>query len=197
MVLFLHLWTFSQCFGSVFIWSGSNLETDPIRIWGFDDQKWNNIYCWNFFFGGGSKTTIYLSLGLHKGFPSYRRSLRFLKTWNFLISSTFVGNFCPLGSGYRSTDLIESGSETLHLVASASKTENSFPSRWWNYIFWWWPYAGLAHDDWGGQAVGRRVLHRWAGQEWISHHGDHHQDGRLPVHLRQLHQVNIFVLAIM
>jgi hypothetical protein len=24
----------------------------------------------------GSKTTIYLSLGLHKGFPSYRRSLQ-------------------------------------------------------------------------------------------------------------------------
>jgi hypothetical protein len=34
-----------------------------------------------FFF---SKIAIYLSLGLHKGRPSYRRSLQHLKTWNFL-----------------------------------------------------------------------------------------------------------------
>jgi hypothetical protein len=63
-----------------------------IRIQGFKDQKLGKIHCWknvNFF---GSKTTIYLSLCLHKGFPSYRRSLRpskeniqHFKTWNFLI----------------------------------------------------------------------------------------------------------------
>ncbi len=51
-----------------------------------------------------SKTTIYLSLGLHKERPSYRRSLQLskeaiqhLKTWTFKI--TFVGHFCPPGSG--------------------------------------------------------------------------------------------------
>ncbi len=47
------------------------------------------------------KTTIYLSLGLHKGRPSYQRSLQLskensqhFKTWNFLILtvSTFVGH---------------------------------------------------------------------------------------------------------
>ncbi len=49
-----------------------------------------------------SKTTIYLSLGLHKGCPSNRRSLQLSKeniqhfnTWNFF----FVCNFCPPGSG--------------------------------------------------------------------------------------------------
>jgi hypothetical protein len=49
-----------------------------------------------------SKTTIYISLGLHKGFPSYRRSLQpskeniqHLKTWNFLIFFYFCGSFLP------------------------------------------------------------------------------------------------------
>ncbi len=57
-----------------------------------------------------SKTAIYLSLGLNKGRPSYKRSLQLskenlqhFKTWNFLIFSTFVGHFCPpgFGSGFR------------------------------------------------------------------------------------------------
>ncbi len=54
----------------------------------------------------GSKSTIYLSLGLHKGRPSYRRSLRLskeniqhFKTWNFLIFSTLWVIFLPLGYG--------------------------------------------------------------------------------------------------
>ena len=54
----------------------------------------------NFFW---SKTAIYLSLGLHKVCPGYRRSLQLtkeaiqhFKTWIF---STFVGHFCPPGSG--------------------------------------------------------------------------------------------------
>ncbi len=53
-----------------------------------------------------SKTTIYLSPGLHKGRPSYKRSLQLskeniqhFKTWNFLLFSTFLGHFCPPGSG--------------------------------------------------------------------------------------------------
>ncbi len=48
-----------------------------------------------------SKTALYLSLGLHTGRPSYKRSLHF-KTWNFKIFSTFVGHFCPPGSEYGS-----------------------------------------------------------------------------------------------
>ncbi len=64
----------------------------PIRIQGFNDQKLKINYSWKktlILFG--SKTTIYLSLGLHKERPSYRRSLQLskeaihLKTWNFLI----------------------------------------------------------------------------------------------------------------
>jgi hypothetical protein len=63
----------------------------------------------NFF---GSKTTIYLSLGLHKERPSYRRSLQLseeniqhFKKHGFF--STFMGYFCPPGSGSGSTDPIE------------------------------------------------------------------------------------------
>ncbi len=48
------------------------------------------------------KTTIYLSLGFHKGRPSYKRSLQLskenihhFKTWNFLIYSYFCGSFLP------------------------------------------------------------------------------------------------------
>jgi hypothetical protein len=47
-----------------------------IRIQDFDDQKFEKIYSkkkLNFF---GSKNTIYLSLGLQKGSPIYRRSLQ-------------------------------------------------------------------------------------------------------------------------
>ncbi len=54
----------------------------------------------------GSRTTIYLSLGLHKGRSSCKRSLQLwkeniqhFKTWNFLIFSAFVCHFWPPGSG--------------------------------------------------------------------------------------------------
>ncbi len=68
-------------------------DTDPIRIQGCNDQKLRKKITaektLNFF---GSKTTIYLSLDLHKGRLSYRRSLQLLKeniqhlkTLNFLI----------------------------------------------------------------------------------------------------------------
>ncbi len=84
--------------------SGSNTDPDPI-----------------FFI---SKTTIYLSLGLHKESPSYRRSLQLskaaiqhFKTWTFQKNSTFVGHFCPPGSGsgfrIRIRIRIQSGSGTL------------------------------------------------------------------------------------
>ncbi len=107
----------NQCFGSVFIFSGSGSRGwgwRPIRIriririqygsrtlmtknWKkiTADKKKKKFYL--------SKTAIYLSLGLHKIRPSYRRSLQLTKeaiqhskTWIF---STFVGHFCPPGSG--------------------------------------------------------------------------------------------------
>ncbi len=76
-----------------------------------------------------SKTTIYLSRGLYKGHPSYRRSLQLskeniqhFKTWNFLIFFYFCGSLALLnldpdpdseyGSVSGSTDLIDTGSNT-------------------------------------------------------------------------------------
>jgi hypothetical protein len=48
-----------------------NTDPDPIRIQGFDDQKMKKITAekTKFF---GSKTTIYLSLGLHKGRQNFK-----------------------------------------------------------------------------------------------------------------------------
>ncbi len=70
-----------------------------------------------------SKTAIYLSLGLQKVCLSYRRSLQLskeaiqhFKTWSLKKNSTFVGHFCPPGSGSGSTDPIESGSGSATLV---------------------------------------------------------------------------------
>jgi hypothetical protein len=60
----------------------TNTDPDPIRIQGFNDQKLKKkkITAENFFlFFFLLKTAIYLSLGLHKVFPSYRRSLQFSK----------------------------------------------------------------------------------------------------------------------
>jgi hypothetical protein len=47
-----------------------------IRILGFDDQKLNNIQSWKFFLYIFEKNCKlpYLSGGLHKECPSYRRS---------------------------------------------------------------------------------------------------------------------------
>ncbi len=97
-------------------------DPDPIRILGFDDQNLKKNYSWKKTKFSEPKTTIYLSLGLHKGRPSYRRSLQPSKEniqhfnkWNFLIFfSTFVGNFALLESdpysGSGSIDPIEFGS---------------------------------------------------------------------------------------
>ncbi len=86
--------------GSVFIFSGSGSRVwgwRPIRIQGFNDQKLEKklqLKIFLFFFW--SKTAIYLSLGLHKVCPSYRRSLQLskeaiqhFKTWTYT-------NFCLL-----------------------------------------------------------------------------------------------------
>ncbi len=86
----------NQCFGSVFIWSGSgsiqrfrqNTDPDP-------DQDPVRIRIQSRF-----KIAIFLSLGLNKGRPSYRRSLQpskeniqHFKTWNCLIFFYFCESF--------------------------------------------------------------------------------------------------------
>ncbi len=82
------------CFGSGFFYSGSGsniLGWIPIRIriQGFNDQKLKKIHTRKKIGIFWSKFAIYLSLGLHKGHPSYRRSLQpskkniqHFKTWN-------------------------------------------------------------------------------------------------------------------
>jgi len=103
-----------------------NTDPDTILIQGFGEQKFEKNF--DIFFS--SKIAIYpLSLGLHKERPSFRRSLQPSKeniqhftTWNFLTFLYFLGHFCPPGSDLdsesvsESTDLIESGSETLILT---------------------------------------------------------------------------------
>ncbi len=94
-----------------------------IRIQGFDDQKLErkklqlkkNLICF------WSKIAIDLSLVLHKGRASYRRSLQppkehiqHLKTWNFVTFFIFVGHFCsPIWIHWPDWIRIQSGSETL------------------------------------------------------------------------------------
>jgi hypothetical protein len=98
-----------QGFGSVFIFYGSGSSGSgwrPIRIRiriqsgsrALMTKNWQKITAEKKFFI--SKTAIYLSLGLHKVCPGYRRSLQLtkeaiqhFKTWIF---STFVGHFCLL-----------------------------------------------------------------------------------------------------
>jgi hypothetical protein len=52
----------------------ANTDPDPIRIQGFNDQKLKRKKQLK-----KKKTAIYLSLGLHKVCPSYRRSLQLTK----------------------------------------------------------------------------------------------------------------------
>ena len=102
--------------GSVFIFYGSGSGSGsrawcwrPIRIriqiriqiqYGsraLMTKNWKKNYSWKFFkIFFWSKTSIYQSLGLHKVYPSYRRSLQFskeaiqhFKTWTFT-------NYCLL-----------------------------------------------------------------------------------------------------
>ncbi len=78
----------------------TNPDPDPIRIQGFTDQKLEKNYSWKKKFW--SKTAIYLSLGLHKVGPSYRRSLQLskeaiqhFKTWTFKKLFYFCGSYLP------------------------------------------------------------------------------------------------------
>ncbi len=94
--LFIKLWQPEtekmQGCGSTFISSGSGSRSSPsifdwipIRIQGFNDQKLNKNYSWKkTLIFWGSKTTIYLSLGLHKERPSYRRNMNFKKKFLLL-----------------------------------------------------------------------------------------------------------------
>ncbi len=107
--------------------SGSGSNPDPIRIQDFNDQKLKKITAEKIFlFFFWSKTAIYLSLGLHKVCPSYRRSLQLtkeaiqhFKTWTFKIIFYFCGSFLPSWIRIRNhwPDWIRiqsgSGSETL------------------------------------------------------------------------------------
>jgi hypothetical protein len=104
--------TIKQCFESGFIECTLhnririqhfrlNTNPDPIRIQGYDDQKLGKIYSWNFFYYI-FLIKSYLSLGLHKGHPSYRRSLQpskeniqHFKTWSFLTFFYFVHPIHP------------------------------------------------------------------------------------------------------
>ncbi len=72
------------------------------QIQGFYDQKLKKIIQLKFFFV--SKIAIFLSLGLHKGHPSYRRSLQpskrnnqHFKRWNLLTIFYFYGPFLRWG----------------------------------------------------------------------------------------------------
>ncbi len=66
-------------------------------------KNWKKNYSWKFFYiFFWSKTSVYLSLGLHKVYPSYRRSLQFskeaiqhFKTWTFTNYCHFLGSFLP------------------------------------------------------------------------------------------------------
>ncbi len=88
--------------------SFSSLNSDSVpnpdpRFWWSKNWSEKNT-AGQFFISFWSKVVIYLSLGLHKGRPSYRRSLQpskeniqHFKTWN-LCFLHFLGNFCLAGS---------------------------------------------------------------------------------------------------
>jgi hypothetical protein len=68
-----------------------NADPDPIRIQGLMKKNFTKFKAENFYIFFWSKIAIYLSIGLHKGRPSYRRSLQsskeniqHFKTWNIL-----------------------------------------------------------------------------------------------------------------
>ena len=106
----------------------TNPDPDPIRVFTTKKKKCTAEKKIALFLI--KKTTIYLSLGLHKGRPSYKKKPSDLKrehpalqNMKYFFFSTFVGNFCPPGSG--STDLIESGSgsETLKCTVTSLHPE--------------------------------------------------------------------------
>ncbi len=74
------------------------------RIQYFHDQNWKITAVKLLFIFFGSKMAIYLSLDLHKGCTSYRRSLQpskeniqHFKTWKFFTFFHICGSFLPSG----------------------------------------------------------------------------------------------------
>jgi hypothetical protein len=108
-----------QSCGSGFIESDPAFQVNPDPSWiqGFDDQKVKKKNTAEISFPFFDQNYTLLSLGLHKGRPSYRRSLppskEYIKYLKFInLFSIFVGHFCPPGSEYGSRDPTESGSNT-------------------------------------------------------------------------------------
>ncbi len=96
-------------------------------------------------------------LGLHKERPNKKRSLQLskekiqhFKTWNFIIFSTFVGHFCPPGSGSGFwiririywPEWIRIQSETLLVTVRKQFSPWAWkacpPLRWWWCSSWGW-----------------------------------------------------------
>ncbi len=114
---------FGQCGSgskySIFGQCGSGSDPDS----GSDDQKFENFYRWKIYIYFLSKISIHLSLGLHKGHPSYRLSLnpskeniQLFKTWNFF---TFCVSVLPYLIRIRPTNAkcgSGSGSTPLSLI---------------------------------------------------------------------------------
>ncbi len=103
----------SQCFGSlpVFVWSGSGSSILGWYRSGFASNPgpgfwWPKI-------GKNlqlKKNSIFFWSKLQQKTPALKREHTALQNMKFLnFFAIFVGNFCPPGSGYGSTDLIESG----------------------------------------------------------------------------------------
>ena len=120
---------------SLMLETNTDPDPDPIQIQGLNDQKLKKkLQLKNLVFLFWSKTAIYLSLGLHKVCPTYRRSLQFskeaiqhFKTWTFtnffLLLWVIFALLDPdpdseYGSGSTGPDWIRiqsgSGSETLY-----------------------------------------------------------------------------------
>jgi hypothetical protein len=123
----LHRCRTEQGCGSVFIFYRSGSGSSA-----FMTKNLKKNYSWIFFFFFFSKTAIYLSLGLHKVCPSYRRSLQLskeaiqhFKTWTFtnfflLLWVIFALLDPDPDSESGSTDPTESGSGSAILVQNSS-----------------------------------------------------------------------------
>ncbi len=131
------------CFGSELLDYGSLSSTSGwipirirfrirIRIHGFDDQKWEKIYSWNFFkyFFDQKLQFTYPSAFIKNAklqkMPSAQ--IQHFKPWDFLTFSFLVGHFCPPVSRFRIRNWIrirnriptKSGSGSRDLIETGS-----------------------------------------------------------------------------
>ncbi len=119
-------------------------------------KNWKKLTAKKKLFFLHQKTTIYLSLSLQKGRPSYRRSppkenIQHFKTWNFLIFFYCCGSYLPSWTRIRIqihwSDWIRTqyGSETLLIFSSNNsvgftlRTQSRYPAT---YAI---PYAITLH----------------------------------------------------